>query len=156
MTVFFGLFHGLVLFPVLLSVLGPVDKSISSEASIPSISYASDVSSSASSSQTGSPEKGKRNKAFDPEVVRVLFSTLNALNSFYFRLRTKITNWESLGLLKSRMKAFEEDVELVCAISKGPKVSSFCQIYNWLVYLFMKSNIFILPNKCFLLILFIC
>ena len=116
MTVFFGLFHGLVLFPVLLSVLGPVDKSISSEASIPSTSYASEVSSSESSSQTGSPEKGKRNKAFDPEVVRVLFSTLNALNSFYFRLRTKITNWESLGLLKTRMKTFEEDVELVCAI----------------------------------------
>ena len=154
MTVFFGLFHGLVLFPVLLSVLGPVDKSISSEASIPSISYAS--SSSASSSQTGSPEKGKRNKAFDPEVVGVLFSTLNSLYSFYFRLRTKITNWESLGLLKTRMKTFEEDVELVCAILKGPKVSSFCQIYNWLVYLIMKSYIFILPNKCFLLILFIC
>ena len=68
MTVVFGLFHGLVLFPVILSVLGPVDKTTTSEASIPTISYASDVSTSASSSQAGSPGKGKKNRAFNPEV----------------------------------------------------------------------------------------
>ena len=68
MTVAFGLFHGLVLFPVILSVLGPVDKPTTSAASIPTISYASDVSTSASSSHAGSPGKGKKNRAFDPEV----------------------------------------------------------------------------------------
>ena len=68
MTVAFGLFHGLVLFPVILSVLGPMDKSTTSEASIPTISYASDVSTSASSSHAGSPGKGKKNRAFDPDV----------------------------------------------------------------------------------------
>ena len=122
-----------MLFPVLLSVLGPVDTSMSSEASIPSISYASDVSTSGSSSQTGSPEKGKRNKAFDPEVVRVLSIMLNHLKSLYFRLRTKITNWKSPGLLKIKMKIFEEEIKLLCAISKGPKVRLLCQIYKWLV-----------------------
>ena len=75
LTVAFGLFHGLVLFPVLLSVLGPEDTSPASESSSPVTSHSSDVSSSARSSQTTSPDKGKRNKAFDPDVGSHIFVT---------------------------------------------------------------------------------
>jgi len=68
LTVAFGLFHGLVLFPVLLSVLGPEETSPASESSSPVTSPSSDVSSSASYSHTTSPDKGKRNRAFDPDI----------------------------------------------------------------------------------------
>ena len=70
LTVVFGLFHGLVLFPVILSVLGPVDdsESLDSGVSTPTISFASDVSNSTASSHASSPEKGKKNRAFESEV----------------------------------------------------------------------------------------
>ena len=48
--------------------MGPVDKTSTPEASLPTISYASDVSTSASSSHAGSPGKGKKNRAYDPDV----------------------------------------------------------------------------------------
>ena len=93
LTVAFGLFHGLVLFPVLLSVLGPEDTSPASESSSAVTSSSSDmsspatesssavtssssdVSSPANYSQTTSLDKGKRNRAFDPDIGSHIFFT---------------------------------------------------------------------------------
>ena len=90
---FFGLFHGLLLFPVILSVLGPSDSSnsMSSGGSTPTISFASDVSNSASSSHASSPEKGKRNRAFESEVRLDFLQNMYVI--FYSRLMKNITNW---------------------------------------------------------------
>ena len=69
LTVLFGLFHGLVLFPVVLSMVGPVDKSYDSACQ--SVGSAStDIS--PSSSGASSPDRAP-NRIIVIEVSNVIF-----------------------------------------------------------------------------------